>query len=41
MCVRITQKCNPHVLGLKIATLIEPLPNKPDNDDSSLLERAS
>jgi putative SOS response-associated peptidase YedK len=26
MCGRITQKSNPHVLGLKIVTLIEPLP---------------
>ena len=41
MCGRITQKSNHHVLGLKIATLIEPLPNKPDNYDSSLLKRAS
>ncbi len=27
MCGRITQKSNPHVLGLKITTLIEPLPD--------------
>jgi putative SOS response-associated peptidase YedK len=26
MCGRITQKSNPHVLALKVATLIEPLP---------------
>jgi putative SOS response-associated peptidase YedK len=29
MCGRITQKSNPHVLGLKIATLIEPLNEAP------------
>jgi putative SOS response-associated peptidase YedK len=27
MCGRITQKSNPHVLGLKIVTLVEPLPD--------------